>query len=96
MCYNCAVQNVSGLNRHAKQQEVLNDPKNRLVTSYMNLIQYLQPNFILMEQVSLLAARLASATLHSKHRCINSNPLHQIYRVTNPVTQACNMAFSGA
>jgi site-specific DNA-cytosine methylase len=45
------LQNVSGLNRHAKQQEVLNDPKNRLVTSYMNLIKYLQPNFILMEQV---------------------------------------------
>jgi DNA (cytosine-5)-methyltransferase 1 len=46
------VQNVSGLNRHARQDAVLNDPKNRLVTSYMNIIEYLRPNFILMEQVS--------------------------------------------
>ncbi|KAF8062783.1 CMT3 [Scenedesmus sp. PABB004] len=45
-------QNVSGLNRHAKHQDVLHDPKNRLVTSYMGLISYLQPNFILMEQVT--------------------------------------------
>ncbi|WIA20554.1 hypothetical protein OEZ85_004945 [Tetradesmus obliquus] len=44
-------QNVSGLNRHAKQQEILNDPKNRLVTAYMKLIGYLQPSFIFMEQV---------------------------------------------
>eukprot|EP00775_Hariotina_reticulata_P007661 gene7661-7864_t len=45
-------QNVSGLNRHARQDAVLNDPKNRLVTSYMNIIEYLRPNFILMEQVT--------------------------------------------
>lgn len=43
---------MSGLNRHAKQQEVLHDPKNRLVIAYMRLIEYLQPSFIFMEQVA--------------------------------------------
>eukprot|EP00877_Chromochloris_zofingiensis_P009059 jgi/Chrzof1/4406/Cz14g11270.t1 len=44
-------QGVSGLNRHAKQSDVLTDPKNRLVTTYFDLVKFLKPNYILMEQV---------------------------------------------
>lgn len=51
------MQNMSGLNRHAKQSQVLNDPKNRLVTSYVNITQYLKPSFILMEQVTEILRR---------------------------------------
>lgn len=46
-------QNVSGLNRHATQQQVLNDPKNRLVTCYLHIVEFLRPRFLLMEQVCL-------------------------------------------
>lgn len=45
------LQGVSGLNRHAKQSDVLTDPKNRLVTTYFDLVKFLKPNYILMEQV---------------------------------------------
>jgi len=48
-------QNVSGLNRHATQQQVLNDPKNRLVTCYLHIVEFLRPRFLLMEQVGLSA-----------------------------------------
>lgn len=44
-------QNVSGLNRHATQQQVLQDPKNRLVTCYLRIVEFLRPRFLLMEQV---------------------------------------------
>jgi site-specific DNA-cytosine methylase len=45
------LQDVSGLNRHAKQQDVLGTPKNRLVASYFELVDFLEPKFILVEQV---------------------------------------------
>lgn len=42
---------MSGLNRHAKQQDVLGTPKNRLVASYFELMDFLEPKYILIEQV---------------------------------------------
>lgn len=47
----CSLQNMSGLNRHAKQEQVLLDPKNRLVMSYVHITKYLKPSYVLMEQV---------------------------------------------
>jgi site-specific DNA-cytosine methylase len=44
-------QNMSGLNRQARQEDVLNDPKNRLVACYMGTIEHLQPGYLLIEQV---------------------------------------------
>lgn len=44
-------QGVSGLNRHAKHSDVLNDPKNRLLKAYFDLVEYFKPSYILMEQV---------------------------------------------
>ena len=45
------IKGVSGLNRHARQEDVLGDAKNRLVTTYLHLVALLTPDFILMEQV---------------------------------------------
>lgn len=45
------MQAVSGLNRQARQEDILNDPKNRLVASYMGVIEHLQPPYLLIEQV---------------------------------------------
>jgi site-specific DNA-cytosine methylase len=44
-------QGISGLNQHRLLSDVLRDPKNRLMTTYMRLVEFLEPNFILMEQV---------------------------------------------
>lgn len=42
---------MSGLNRQAKQEEVLDDPKNRLIKCYLGIVDFLRPNFTLTEQV---------------------------------------------
>ncbi|KIY92332.1 DNA (cytosine-5-)-methyltransferase [Monoraphidium neglectum] len=44
-------QGISGLNQHRLLVDVLRDPKNRLMTTYMRLVEFLEPNYILMEQV---------------------------------------------
>jgi hypothetical protein len=46
------MQNVSGLNRQAKQTDIMNDPKNRLVACYLSLIDHFRPSYLLIEQVS--------------------------------------------
>jgi site-specific DNA-cytosine methylase len=45
------LQNVSGLNRQAKQEDIMSDPKNRLVKSYLEMLKQLQPPYLLIEQV---------------------------------------------
>lgn len=42
---------MSGLNRHTRQEDVLFDPKNRLVASYMGMIEHHAPPYLLIEQV---------------------------------------------
>ncbi|KAI8463386.1 MAG: hypothetical protein J3K34DRAFT_495628 [Monoraphidium minutum] len=44
-------QGISGLNQHRLLVDVLKDPKNRLMTTYMRLVEFLEPNYILMEQI---------------------------------------------
>jgi hypothetical protein len=56
------VQAVSGLNRQARQEDILNDPKNRLVASYMGVIEHLQPPYLLIEQVR--RSQLCIVTVH--------------------------------
>lgn len=47
----CVFVQVSGLNRHARQSDVLGDSKNRLAKTFYEIIDYFLPPFILMEQV---------------------------------------------
>lgn len=42
--------------RHAVLEDVLSDSRNRLVHAYLNLVRFLRPQYILMEQVRLWGA----------------------------------------
>jgi hypothetical protein len=42
---------MSGLNRQARQEDVMNDAKNRLVACYLGTVDHLQPGYLLIEQV---------------------------------------------
>jgi hypothetical protein len=50
-CVPLWLQNMSGLNRHTRQEDVMTDPKNRLVASYMGMIEHHAPPYLLIEQV---------------------------------------------
>lgn len=71
---------MSGLNRQARQEDVLNDPKNRLVACYMGTIEHLQPAYLLIEQVCMchmraVAGRWATCGGSStRTRCLQSDP----------------------
>jgi len=42
---------LSGLNRNAKRTDILDDPKNRLIRVYYEMVEWFQPAFTLTEQV---------------------------------------------
>jgi hypothetical protein len=42
---------LSGLNRQAKQVDILNDPRNRLIKLYYEMVGWFRPSFTLTEQV---------------------------------------------
>ncbi|BDA50272.1 probable DNA (cytosine-5)-methyltransferase 3 [Coccomyxa sp. Obi] len=44
-------QGVSGLNRHAKRADIVNDPRNRQVQAFYDVIEWFNPGFVLMENV---------------------------------------------
>lgn len=48
---------MSGLNRQARQEDVMNDAKNRLVACYLGTVDHLQPGYLLVEQVWSKAKR---------------------------------------
>eukprot|EP00983_Pelagomonas_calceolata_P092806 1157710-Pelagomonas_calceolata.AAC.9 len=43
-------QRLSGLNRNAKRTDILDDPKNRLIKVYYEMVDWFQPSFTLTEQ----------------------------------------------
>ncbi|KAK9823255.1 hypothetical protein WJX72_001381 [[Myrmecia] bisecta] len=45
-------QGMSGLNRHAKVVDILNDAKNRQLLAFFNIVQWFNPAFVLMENVA--------------------------------------------
>ncbi|GAX80751.1 hypothetical protein CEUSTIGMA_g8186.t1 [Chlamydomonas eustigma] len=70
-------QGLSGLNRNAARLDILNDPKNRLVCVYYDIVKWFMPKFTLMEQVldcfkkedALYARFMASAITAMRYQC---------------------------
>lgn len=51
MCGGPPCQGVSGFNRFRNKDAPLEDEKNQQLLVYMNIIDYLKPNYVLMENV---------------------------------------------
>ncbi|CAA7031884.1 unnamed protein product [Microthlaspi erraticum] len=51
MCGGPPCQGVSGFNRHRDKETPLEDKKNEQMKIYMNIVNYLKPNYVLMENV---------------------------------------------
>jgi DNA (cytosine-5)-methyltransferase 1 len=51
ICGGPPCQGVSGLNRHRKHKDPLADEKNKQILVFMQIVNYLRPKYILMENV---------------------------------------------
>ncbi|KAM0870120.1 hypothetical protein ACQ4PT_040230 [Festuca glaucescens] len=51
ICGGPPCQGVSGLNRHRKQKDPLTDERNQQLVVFMNIVNYLRPKYVLMENV---------------------------------------------
>uniref|UniRef100_A0A453MQU2 DNA (cytosine-5-)-methyltransferase n=1 Tax=Aegilops tauschii subsp. strangulata TaxID=200361 RepID=A0A453MQU2_AEGTS len=51
LCGGPPCQGISGLNRFRNRDDPLNDDKNRQLVTFMNIVSYLRPKFVLMENV---------------------------------------------
>ncbi|EMS48088.1 DNA (cytosine-5)-methyltransferase 1 [Triticum urartu] len=51
LCGGPPCQGISGLNRFRNHDDPLNDDKNRQLVTFMNIVSYLRPKFVLMENV---------------------------------------------
>jgi len=52
----CIYAQLSGLNRNAKRVDILDDPKNRLIKVYYEMVGWFKPQHTLTEQVGGHAA----------------------------------------
>jgi DNA (cytosine-5)-methyltransferase 1 len=51
ICGGPPCQGVSGLNRHRKHEDPLTDERNQQLVVFMNIVNYLRPKYVLMENV---------------------------------------------
>ncbi|CAM0914191.1 unnamed protein product [Alopecurus aequalis] len=51
LCGGPPCQGISGFNRHRNSQEPLQDEKNRQIVTFMDIVAYLRPKYVLMENV---------------------------------------------
>ncbi|KAK1660292.1 hypothetical protein QYE76_048451 [Lolium multiflorum] len=51
ICGGPPCQGVSGLNRHRKHKDPLTDERNQQLVVFMNIVNYLRPKYVLMENV---------------------------------------------
>lgn len=51
ICGGPPCQGASGFNRFRNKEEPLADPRNKQIVIYMDIVDYLKPRFVLMENV---------------------------------------------
>lgn len=76
ICGGPPCQGISGYNRHRNVEDPLSDEKNRQIIIFMDVVEFLRPKYVLMENVADIL-RFDKASLG---RCALSRLVHMRYQ----------------